>query len=74
MRLYPFVSGASAPDRPIAIDAHVAFGRPVVRSSGISTRAIAERIDAGESVAELADDYGMQETEIREAVLYEKAA
>ncbi|MFN0314559.1 MAG: DUF433 domain-containing protein [Burkholderiales bacterium] len=74
VRLYPFVSGVASPQRPIAIDANIAFGRPVLVRVGVSTSAISERIDAGESVAELCDDYGLTETEIEEAVLYERAA
>ena len=74
-RLYPFSSSsAPADNRPIAIDAQIAFGRPVVASRGVSTSAIAERIDAGESAAELADDYDLSVSEIEEAVFYERAA
>jgi uncharacterized protein (DUF433 family) len=75
VRLYPFLS-AEAPDssRPIAIDPHVAFGRPIVRRAGVSTIIIADRIDAGETVADLAADYGLSEEEIEQAVRYERAA
>ncbi len=75
VRLYPFVlPDASSGQRSIAIDPAVAFGRPVVVRAGVSTRAIADRIDAGESVAELATDYGVSETEVEQAVLYERVA
>lgn len=75
VRLYPFVSAEMrTPDRPIAIDPRIAFGRPVVLRKGVSTRAIAERIDAGETVAELAADYDLSPPEIEDAVLYERAA
>lgn len=74
VRLYPFVTAAASAERPIAIDPGIAFGRPIVLRSGISTRAIAERIDAGETLSDLAADYEMEEAEIRKAVLYEKAA
>jgi uncharacterized protein (DUF433 family) len=40
---------------------------------GVSTQAIADRIDAGESVHELAADYRLEPSEIEEAVLYERA-
>jgi uncharacterized protein (DUF433 family) len=42
--------------------------------SGITTGAIAERIDAGEALADLAEDYGLTSAEIEDAVLYERAA
>jgi uncharacterized protein (DUF433 family) len=59
---------------PIAIDAQVAFGRPVIRRLGICTSPIADRIDAGESIADLSTDYELSEAEIEQAVLYEWAA
>jgi uncharacterized protein (DUF433 family) len=74
MRLYPFISGESSSNKPIAIDPTIAFGHPVVLRTGVSTNAIAERLDAGESVIELAEDYGLTAAEIEEAVLYERAA
>lgn len=73
VRLYPFVSGESA-RRPIAIDPKLAFGRPVVLRAGVSTGVIAERIDSGETVAELASDYGLTIEDIEQAVVYERAA
>ena len=74
VRLYPFVSGEAPAQRPIAIDPSIAFGRPVLLRVGVSTGAIADRIDAGESVTDLAEDYGLSPAEIEEAVLYERAA
>ncbi len=76
VRLYPYIDSTqrSAAERPIAIDPHVAFGRPIVRRAGISTAAIADRIDAGETVEALADDYDLTRDEIEQAVLYSRAA
>ena len=74
VRLYPYVSAEPTTARPIAIDPSIAFGRPVVLRAGVSTEAIAGRIDAGESVAVLAEDYDLKPEEIEEAVLYERAA
>jgi uncharacterized protein (DUF433 family) len=75
VRLYPFLS-ASAPSEacPIVIDPRIAFGRPVVLSKGISTSTIAERVDAGESVDDIAADYDLGQTEIEQAIVYERAA
>jgi uncharacterized protein (DUF433 family) len=74
-RLHPFLASSAAIDaRPIAIDPKIAFGRPIVSRKSISTRAIADRLDAGESVEDLADDYELQPEEIEQAVLYECAA
>jgi uncharacterized protein (DUF433 family) len=75
VRLYPFLgSGLSGAERPIRIDAQVAFGRPVLAARSISTATIVGRIDAGESLEELAEDYEVSVDQIEEAVLYERAA
>ncbi|MEW6321224.1 MAG: DUF433 domain-containing protein [Acidobacteriota bacterium] len=75
IRLHPFVV-ADAPDgdMPIAIDPRIAFGRPVVMRQGISTAAIAGRIDAGESPADVAADYELTTEDVERAVVYERAA
>lgn len=74
-RLHPFLTGESSDSRgPIVIDARIAFGRPVLTRSCVSTATIAERIDAHESVTQLAEDYGLTRTEIEQAVLFERAA
>lgn len=75
IRLYPFVSSAApSAERPIVIDPRIAFGRPVVMRKGVSTSAIADRIDAGESVEEVAADYDLGQSEIEQAIVYERAA
>jgi uncharacterized protein (DUF433 family) len=75
VRLYPFASSETpTTERPIAIDPNVAFGRSVLAIRGVTTGTIAERIDAGESTADVADDYDLTERDIEEAVLYERAA
>jgi uncharacterized protein (DUF433 family) len=75
VRLYPYVASTiRSGDRPIAIDPNIAFGRPIVRRVGVSTAAIADRIDAGESAAALAEDYELSVEEIEQAVLYSRAA
>jgi uncharacterized protein (DUF433 family) len=75
VRLHPFVLG-DVPDasRPIVIDARVSFGRPTLAASGVSTAAIASRIDAGESRDAIAADYGVPVSEVDAAVVYERAA
>ena len=75
IRLYPFIaSSGETPEKPIAIDPAIAFGRPIVVRAGVTTQAIADRIDAGEAVDEIANDYGLAATDIEQAVLYERAA
>jgi uncharacterized protein (DUF433 family) len=75
VRLYPFLSGSrDSSDKPIVIDPEIAFGRPIIARIGISTHAISDRIDAGESIDDLAEDYDLSADEIEQAVLYERAA
>lgn len=74
VRLYPFQTAVSDGRRPIAIDPHIAFGRPVLAARGISTHAIAERLDAGETVDDLAADYDLTPADIEQAALYERAS
>jgi uncharacterized protein (DUF433 family) len=75
VRLYPYVDSTQrSPERPIAIDPQIAFGRPILLRVGVSTAAIADRLDAGESVEALAEDYDLSREEIEQAVLYLRAA
>lgn len=75
IRLYPFLNLGAAPDtRHVVIDPLVSFGRPTVSGSGILTAVLVQRIDAGESMQALAEDYGLDEEQINAAVLFERAA
>lgn len=75
VRLYPYVDTTLRDaKRPITIDPNIAFGRPIVQRAGVSAAAITDRIDAGESVEDLADDYDLSPDEIEQAVLYFRAA
>ena len=60
--------------RIISLSPFVSFGRPLLLRTGVSTRAVVERIDAGEAVQEVVTDYGLEEQELEEAILYEAAA
>ncbi|MCY3808185.1 MAG: DUF433 domain-containing protein [Gemmatimonadetes bacterium] len=72
-RLYPFRAAWSG-NKPIVIDPRISFGRPTVAGSGVSTGALVDRIDAGETVETLARDYGLEIAQIEDAILYERAA
>lgn len=54
--------------RPIRISPLVAFGRPVLAGTRIPTSVVCGRFYAGESVVELAEDYGLPINAIEEAV------
>lgn len=69
VRLYPFTRKRTIDEpRLVVIDPSVSFGRPVLSGTGVPTSAIAERYKAGESVPQLAHDYGRSTEEIEEAI------
>jgi uncharacterized protein (DUF433 family) len=79
IRLFPFVrhdshsekkeiSALTQEPKIISLDPRVCFGRPVIVGTSIPTEEIAERFRAGDSVAELADEYGRPAKEIEEAI------
>jgi len=72
IRLYPFVApGFSDDRRVITIDPRLSYGRPSLVSKGVSTAILGERVNAGETIKELADYYGLDEQDVKEAVIYE---
>jgi uncharacterized protein (DUF433 family) len=68
-RLFPFTRKRE-PDEPkiIVIDPRVSFGRPTIIGTGVATDIVAERYKAGESMDELAQDYGCERGQVEEAV------
>jgi len=59
---------------PIVMDPRVAFGAPIAKASGVPTWVFRERIEAGESVPEIAADFGAAPAEIEAALEFEAAA
>jgi uncharacterized protein (DUF433 family) len=75
IRLYPFLPTAGADERrSVVIDPRRAFGRPTLAGSGIRTQVIVDRINAGESVADLAEDYGLPQSQIQDALVFHQSA
>ncbi len=70
-RLYPVSRLALDAPRLVVIDPRRGFGLPILMSSGITTAVVAERFKAGESMDELADDYGCSSLEVSEAIRFE---
>lgn len=73
IKLYPFTRKRDFHEfeedpRAVVIDPHISFGRPVIAGTGVPTAVIAERYKAGESVDDLADDYGLKRFQIEEAI------
>jgi uncharacterized protein (DUF433 family) len=78
VRLFPFIRVNSSPTttdtvqvgqpKIIALDPRVRFGRPVIAGTSIPTTEIAERFAAGDSIVQIADEYGRPAKEIEEAI------
>jgi len=74
VRLFPFTRKRELDEpRNIVIDPYVSFGRPSIVGVGVATGIIAGRYKAGESIEELAKDYGCRSASIQEAVRCELA-
>jgi len=71
-RLYPFIrlNGTEQP-KNVVINPYVSFGKPVITGTGLPTRVVAERYKAGDSIPQIARDYGRKEEEIDDAIRYE---
>jgi uncharacterized protein (DUF433 family) len=75
LRLYPFLSTNETDSaKTIVIDPGISFGRPILVSRGVTTAIIVQRMDAGETVDDLAKDYELATEEIDAAIVYERAA
>ncbi len=52
----------------IAINPKLSSGKPVVKGTGIMVAVLASRKESGETVPELAQDFGLQSTDIEQAI------
>ena len=76
-RFFPFTRPNGTGPKTMFIDPTLSFGRPVLASICVPTSNIAQRLTAGESVLDLADDYACSTDDIEEAIrceLFLKAA
>jgi len=69
-RLYPWVRGEPSRGQPktIVVDPRRSFGKPVLAGTGVEALIVAQRYRAGESVMELARDYGVEVEKIEDAI------
>lgn len=79
-QFFPFRQRALAqlakadPPRVIVVNPHIAFGRPVLVGTRIPSAELAERWDAGDSIAAIAADYDQPPEAIETAIRWERAA
>jgi uncharacterized protein (DUF433 family) len=69
-RLWLFTRSGPALDQPrvVVVDPRLQFGRPVLAGTGVPTAMLRDRYLAGESVGELAADYGCDPLMVEEAI------
>ena len=75
VRLFPFSrsSGQTAEQpKAVVIDPTLSFGRPVLTKVAVPTEIIFDRFQAGDSLEDMAKDYGVGEKEIEEALRFEQ--
>lgn len=74
-RLFPIINGYDhIEEKIIVIDPNFSFGRPVIERTRISTRAIYDRINAGEEIELVCKDYDLSDEELKNALSFETAA
>lgn len=62
------------PPRVVVIDPAVSSGRPVVNGTGVMAETITGRFNTGEGVGTIAEDYGLEVSQVEEAIRYARAA
>lgn len=73
IRLYPFVRNKSLDEpKDIIIDPMISFGRPILAGTGIPASVIFERFIAGDSISDLAKDYGIEQEKVEDAIRCEQ--
>jgi len=70
VRVYPVRGAITENHKRIVIIPSVASGRPTIAGSGVRVESIWGRAQAGETAAELAEDYGIDKIAIEEAISY----
>jgi uncharacterized protein (DUF433 family) len=79
VKLYPFTRDTESEASPktdprvVVMNPAVSFGRPVIAGTGIPVSSIYERYKAGDSVANLAQDFNLETGAIEEAIRCEAA-
>ena len=59
--------------KQVVIDPDYGYGLPVVAGTGVRTEILLERSEAGESIVEIADDFGVSIESVRDALQFERA-
>lgn len=58
--------------RTVLVDPTRSFGRPVIRGAFVRSQVVEDRFRAGDSIGQMAEDYGLSAVEIEEALRFER--
>lgn len=72
-RLFPFASKANEP-RVISIDPCRSFGKPTIEGSGVQVTVIVDLLNAGETRARVANEFGITVDAVRQAAAWHALA
>jgi len=70
----PWVGGEGETTTPVTVNPRVAFGRPVITGTGISTAVIAGFVRAGDRIEDVARYYDLSPEQVEAAITFEEAA
>ncbi len=57
----------------VVIDPNFGYGLPVIQGTGVRTEILIERSEVGDSMAQIADDFGVSVQLVRDAVQFERS-
>lgn len=70
---FPFIRSEDVEgSRTVSISPKVVFGRPVIAGTRITTAEIASRVNAGETLEKVAEDFDLTPQQITDAILFEQ--
>jgi len=73
IRFFPFIRSEDVTGaRTVSVSPAVAFGRPVIANTRITTAEIASRVNAGDSVQSVAKDFDLPTQQVTDAILFEQ--
>ena len=73
VRFFPFVRIEDVEgSRNVSLAPTMAFGRPVVAGTRITTAEIASRVNAGEAIEKVAEDLNLETQQAKDAILFEQ--
>ena len=72
IRFFPFIRSEDVGgSRTVSISPGVVFGRPAIAGTRITTAEVAGRVNAGETVEKVAEDFDLSTQQVTEAILFE---